>query len=43
MANRSTYNIFSIKRLTSKIHVVVMQNNGNEMYKKSAARTLFFY
>ena len=33
-AYRSTYNIFSIKRLTSKIHVVVVQDNGNEMSKK---------
>ena len=28
------YNIFSIKHLTSKFHVVVVLNNGKEMYKK---------
>ena len=33
-ANRSIYNIFSIKHLTSKFHVVVVLNNGKEMYKK---------
>ena len=33
-ANRRIYNIFSIKHLTSKFHVVVVLNNGKEMYKK---------
>ena len=31
--NRNTYNISSIKR-NWKFHVVVVQNNGKEMYKK---------
>ena len=29
------YNISSIKRVTRKFRVVVVQNNGKEMYKKS--------
>jgi len=29
------YNISSIKRVTGKFHVVVVQNSGEEMYKKS--------
>ena len=29
------YNISSIKRVTGKFRVVVVQNNGKEMYKKS--------
>ena len=29
-----TYNISSIKRVTRKFHVVVVQNNGKEIYKK---------
>ena len=28
-ANRNTYHISSIKRVTRMFHVVVMQNNGN--------------
>ena len=36
--NRDTYNFSSIKRVTRKFlaefHVVVVQNNGKEMYKK---------
>ena len=33
--NRNTYDIFSIKRgVTRKFHVVVVQNNDKEMYKK---------
>ena len=28
------YNISSIKRVTRKFHVVVVQNNGKEMYTK---------
>ena len=38
--NKNTYKISSIERVTRKfleisIHVVVEQNNGSEMYKKS--------
>ena len=33
--NENTYDISSIKRVTKKFHVVVVQNNGKEMYKKS--------
>ena len=35
--NENTYNISSIKRATRKfldVHVVVVQNNGKEVYKK---------
>ena len=35
--NENTYDISSIKRVTKKFwkfHVVVVQNNGKEMYKK---------
>ena len=32
--NTNKYDISSIKRVTLKFHVVVMQNNGKEMYKK---------
>ena len=36
--NGNTYNFSSIKRVTRKFlaefHVVVVQNNGKEMYKK---------
>ena len=32
---KNTYDISSIKRVTRKFHVVVVQNNGKEMYKKS--------
>ena len=31
------YNISSIKRVTRKFRVVVVQNNGKEMYKKECA------
>ena len=35
---RKTYKISSlIKHVTRKFHVVVMQNNNREMYKKCAA------
>ena len=34
LLTRNTYDISSIKRVTRKIHVVVVQNNGKEMYKK---------
>ena len=37
-SERNTYDISSIKRVTKKfleVHVVVVQNNGKEMYKKS--------
>ena len=36
--NENTYDISSIKRVTKKfldVHVVVVQNNGKEMYRKS--------
>ena len=33
-ANRNTYDTSSIKRVTRKCHVVVMQNNGNEFYQQ---------
>ena len=36
--NENTYDISSKKRVTKKLlkfHVVVVQNNGKEMYKKS--------
>ena len=33
--NKNTYEISSVKRVTRKFHVVVVQNNGKEMYKKS--------
>ena len=32
--NRTTYNISSIKHVTRKLHAVVVQNTGKEMYKK---------
>ena len=32
--NENTYDIFSKKRVT-KFHIVVVQNNGEEIYKKS--------
>ena len=32
--NRNAYDIPSIKRVTRKFLVVVLQNNGKEMYKK---------
>ena len=31
----NTYDISSIKRVTRRFHIVVVQNNGKEMYKKS--------
>ena len=34
IVNKNKYDISSIKRVTRKFHVVVVQNNGNEMYKK---------
>ena len=33
--NKNMYEISSVKRVTRKFHVVVVQNNGKEMYKKS--------
>ena len=33
--NGNTYDISSIKRVTKKFLVVVVQNNGKEMYKKN--------
>ena len=33
--NKNTYDNFSIKRVARKFLVVVVQNNGKEMYKKS--------
>ena len=32
--NKNTSDILSIKRVTRKIHVTVVQNNGKEMYWK---------
>ena len=35
--NKNTYDISSIKRVTRKfleVHVIVVQNNGKEMYKQ---------
>ena len=41
---RNTYgNIFFTKHVTRKFHLVVMQNNGKEMYKKCAAYTKLFF
>ena len=37
-ANRNTYAISSIKSVTRKFHVVVEQNNGKDIYKKSVLR-----
>ena len=41
----NVYDISSIKRVTKKFHVVVMQNNGKEMYKKSVlhVQSCFFW
>ena len=36
--NKKTFNRSSIKRVVGKFHVVVVQNNGREMYKKSFLR-----
>ena len=36
--NKKTCDIFSIKRVAKKFHVVVVQNKGKEMYKKSVLR-----
>ena len=33
--NENTYDSSSIKRVTKKFHVVVVQNHGKEMYKKN--------
>ena len=33
-ANSKSYDISSMKRATRKFHIVVVQNNGQEMYKK---------
>ena len=32
--NKNTYNISSIKCVTRKFYVLVVQNNSKEMYKK---------
>ena len=40
--NRNTY-ISSIKRVTRKFHVVVAQNNGKKMYKKSVLHVQSFF
>ena len=37
-ANRNIYDISSIKLVTRKFHVVVVQNNGKEIYKKVCCR-----
>ena len=36
--NKKTFNRSSIKRVVGKFHVVAVQNNGREMYKKSFLR-----
>ena len=33
--NKNTYDISPIKSVTRKFHFVVVQNNGEEVYKKS--------
>ena len=33
--NKNAYDSSSIKRVTRKFRVVVVQNNGKEMYKRS--------
>ena len=33
-SDQTTYNFYSIKRVTRKFHVVVVQNNAKETYKK---------
>ena len=42
-----TCNIFTIKRLARKFRVVVMQNNGKELYKKGCCTSkivvVFFF
>ena len=38
-----TYDISSIKRVTRKFHVVVVQNNGKEMYKRSVLHVQSFF
>ena len=40
--NENTYDIFSIKSFW-KFHVVVVQNNGNEMYKKSVLHVQSYF
>ena len=39
------YNIFSMKRVTKKFHVLVMQNNDKELCTKSVLhmQSLFFF
>ena len=37
--NRNIYDTSSIKRVTRKCHVVVVQNNGNEMYHEQVCCT----
>ena len=42
-SNRNTYDISSTKRVTSKFHVTVVQNNGKEMRKESALHVQSFF
>ena len=42
--NKNTYDISSRKRVTRKfLDVVVVQNNGKEMYKKSVLHVQSFF
>ena len=41
--NKNTYDISSIKRVTRKFHVVVVQNKGKECTKKCAARAKLLF
>ena len=42
--NKNTYDISSIKHVTRKFHVLVVQNNGKEMYtEKYAARAKLLF
>ena len=44
-ASSKSYNISSMKRVTRKFHIVVVQNNGQEMYKKVCytCKSCFFF
>ena len=46
--NENTYDIFSRKRVTKirsfwKFHILVVQNNGKDMYKRFAARAKLLF
>ena len=38
-----TYDISSVKRVTRKFHVVVVQSNGKEMYKRGVLHVQSFF